>query len=140
MDVLDRMPDKKRQTRKASKQAITVWNKNPALERFWGDLASQKQVVVIYKDGTHKYIKLPKRFTEKYKAAFNGFDTDPTIVDVLYSYPSQDAYEQSLYPKAKDKTVEYVIAHYKKYFKPIGPVPKDVIASGAPLMKKVRVP
>ena len=106
----------------------TVWGKNPDLEHFWSNLASEKCVVVIYKDKTHKYVNLPKRGTKKYKDIYAGFDTDTNIVAVLSSNMSQDAYEQYLYPKAKDKTVEYVIKHYSKYFKPI--------VSGA----KLRVP
>jgi len=129
-------------TRKAKKTMNTssVWGKHPTLERFWGDLASGKQVLVIYKDGTNKYVKLPKRFTEKYTSVFNGFDEDSKVAAVLFSYPSQDSYEQYLYPKAKDKTVDYVIKNYAKYFKSMGPVPKDILATGAPAMKKVRVP
>jgi hypothetical protein len=129
-------------TRKAKKttNSSSVWGKHPKLERFWGDFASGKQTLVIYRDGTNKYVKIPKRFTEKYTNTFNGFDEDSNVVAVLFSYPSQDSYEQYLYPKAKDKTVEYVIKNYTKYFKPMGPVPKDILATGAPPMKKVRVP
>jgi hypothetical protein len=50
---------------------------------------------------------------------FAGFEEDINIVAVLSSNLSQNAYEQYLYPKAKDKTVAYVIKNYKKYFKPI---------------------
>ena len=134
----------KNKTRKLKKTNKTntssVWGKHPALERFWGDLASGKQALVIYKDGTNKYVKLPKRFTDKYTSTFNGFDEDANVVAVLFSNPSQDSYEQYLYPKAKDKTVDYVIKNYPKYFKSMGPVPKDILATGAPAMKKVRVP
>ena len=45
----------------------------------------------------------------------DGAGTD--IVAVLSAPLSQDAYEVYLYPKAKDKSVEYVIKNYKKYFK-----------------------
>jgi hypothetical protein len=112
----------KRKTRKISKRVLnleTVWGKNPDLERFWNNLASQKNVVLIYKDKTHKYLNLPKVGTKKYQSIFNEFDTDTNIVAVLSSNISQDAYEQYLYPKAKDKSVDYVIKHYSKYFKPI---------------------
>jgi hypothetical protein len=112
----------KRKTRKISKRVLypeTVWGKNPDLERFWSNLASQKNVVLIYKDKTHKYLNLPKVGTKKYQSIFNEFDTDTNIVAVLSSNLSQDAYEQYLYPKAKDKSVDYVIKHYSKYFKPI---------------------
>ena len=47
------------------------------------------------------------------------FENDNDILAVLSSNPSQDAYEQYLYPKAKNSSVDYVIKHYKKYFKPI---------------------
>ena len=120
------MVDNKRKTRKVSKRVLkmwndpqTVWGKNPDLERFWSSLASEKYVVLIYKDKTHKYVNLPKRGTKKHQSIYTDFDTDTNIVAVLSSNMSQDAYEQYLYPKAKDKTVEYVIKHYTKYFKPI---------------------
>jgi len=97
----------------------TVWGKHPKLEQFWGDLASGKKVVLIFKDKSHKYVALPKRTTKKYQSMLNGFQEDTAVVAVLSSNPSQDAYEQYLYPKAKSKSVEYVIAHYATYFKPI---------------------
>ena len=97
----------------------TVWGKNPELEQFWSNLASEKYVVLIYRDKTHKYLNLPKRGTKKYQTIYTEFNEDPNIVAVLSSNLSQDAYEQYLYPKAKDKSVEYVIKHYATYFKPI---------------------
>jgi len=97
----------------------TVWGKNPELEKFWGDLASQKKVVLIYKDGTHKHVVLPNMKTKKYQATMAQFEEDKDIVAVLSSNMSQDAYELYLYPKAKDNSVEYVIKNYKKFFKPI---------------------
>jgi len=115
-------------TRKVSKRVLemwndpdTVWGKNPELEYFWGDLASQKKVVLIYEDKTHKYINLPNRTTKKYKSIMNEFKEDDNVVAILSSNRSQDAYEQYLYPKAKSKSVDYVIQHYNTYFKPILP-------------------
>jgi hypothetical protein len=115
-------------TRKVSKRVLemwndpdTVWGKNPELEYFWGDLASQKKVVLIYKDKTHKYINLPNRTTKKYKSIMNEFEEDDNVVAILSSNRSQDAYEQYLYPKAKSKSVDYVIKHYTTYFKQILP-------------------
>jgi hypothetical protein len=115
-------------TRKVSKRVLemwndpdTVWGKNPELEYFWGDLASQKKVVLIYKDKTHKYVNLPNRTTKKYKSMMNEFEEDDNVVAILSSNRSQDAYEQYLYPKAKSKSVDYVIKHYNTYFKPILP-------------------
>lgn len=98
-----------------------VWGKNPALEKFWSDLASGKHVILIYKDGRHRYVKLPKRMTPKYESTMAEFDQDTDIVAVVSSNPSQDAYEQYLYPKAKNTSVDSVIKNYKKYFKPILP-------------------
>jgi len=118
----------------------TVWGKNKPLEKFWQGLASQKYVVVIYKNGKHKYVRPPKIFTQQSADFYNKLDGDKEIEAVLSSNFSQDAYEVYLYPKAKNNSVEYVIKNYKKYFKSMGAPPKDAIASGSPLMKKVRVP
>jgi hypothetical protein len=94
----------------------TVWGKNRPLEELWESLASGKKVVLIEKGGKHKIFDMP---TGKITAnkMFNTFDDDPNIVAVLSAPLSQDAYEVYLYPKAKDKSVEYVIKNYKKYFK-----------------------
>lgn len=100
--------NKHNKTKRVSKRVLamwadteSVWGKNKPLENWWGDLASGKKVVVIYMDGEHKSVKLNKRGTEKFKAQFDGFDADPTIIAVLSSNMSQDAYEENLYPKAK---------------------------------------
>jgi len=97
----------------------TVWGKNPALESFWDNLAVGN-VVLIYKDGTHTYVELPKRTTKKYQDILVKFEEDNNIVAILSSNPSQDVYEQYLYPKAKNRSVDYVIKHYTEYFKPLG--------------------
>ena len=122
------MVSKTRKARKVSKRVMemmkdpeTVWGKNPALERFWGELASGKYVIVIDKNGDHRNVNLPKRFTQKYETLMTDFNKDDTIVAILTSNPSQDAYEQYLYPKAKSKTPDYVVKYYKKYFKPMTP-------------------
>jgi len=124
---IDMVKDK-RKTRKVSKRVLelwknpdTVWGKNPELEHFWGELASGKKVVLIYKDKTHTYVNLPNATTKKYQSMMNEFQEDATIVAILSSNQSQDAYEQYLYPKAKSKTVDYVIKNYNTYFKPIVP-------------------
>ena len=103
-------------------------------------MANGKYVVVIYKNGTNKYVKPPNSLTQKTINFYNELDANKEIEAVLLSNLSQDAYEINLYPKAKDKSVEYVIKNYKKYFKSIGSLHKDLIESGRPLMKKVRVP
>jgi hypothetical protein len=117
----------------------TVWGKNKPLEKLWESLASGKKVVLIYKTGEHKIFTMPTgKMTER--KMYNTFDDDPNIVAVLSSNLSQDAYEVHLYPKAKDKTVEYVIKNYKKYFKSAGPMPKDLVEKGIPAQRKVLFP
>jgi len=117
----------------------TVWGKNKPLEKLWESLASGKKVVLIYKTGEHKIFTMPTgKMTER--KMYNTFDDDPNIVAVLSSNLSQDAYEVHLYPKAKDKTVEYVIKNYKKYFKSVGPMPKDLVEKGIPAQRKVLFP
>ena len=97
----------------------TVWGKNKPLEEFWRSLASGKKVVLIEKGGSHKIFTMPTgKMTER--KMYNTFDDDPNIIAVLSSNMSQDAYQVYLYPKAKDKSVEYVIKNYKKYFKSAG--------------------
>lgn len=115
------------------KDPASVWGKNKPLEKFWRSLAAGKMVVVVYKNGKHKYVTLPNPTTQKSKTLFNNFDTNNDITAVLSSSLSQDAYQIYLYPKAKDNTVEYVIKNYKKFFKSMGALPK----SG---MTKVLVP
>jgi hypothetical protein len=117
----------------------TVWGKNKPLEKFWQELASGKKVVLIEKNGDYKKLTMP---TGKMtiRKMYNSFDDDENIIAVLSSNMSQDAYEVYLYPKAKDKTVEYVIKNYKKYFKSTGPTPKDMIEKGFPAQEKVLFP
>jgi len=135
----------KNQHNKTSKRVLemwkdpkSVWGKNKPLEKFWRDLASGKKVVVIYKNGKHKYVTVPTFGTKKSIMLFNDLDADPNVTAVLSSNLSQDAYEIYLYPKAKNSSVESVIKHYKKYFKTMGPVIARI--EGTPLMKKVKVP
>jgi len=117
----------------------TVWGKNKPLEELWESLASGKKVVLIEKGGKHKIFTMPTgKMTER--KMYNTFDDDPNIVAVLSSNLSQDAYEVHLYPKAKDKSVEYVIKNYKKYFKSMGPMPKDLVEKGIPAQRKVLFP
>jgi hypothetical protein len=117
----------------------SVWGKNKPLEKFWRSLASGEKVVLIQKTGGHKMFTMPTGKMTALKI-FNTFDDDPNIVAVLSSNLSQDAYEVFLYPKAGDKSVEYVIKNYKKYFKPLGPMPADLVAKGIPAQVKVFFP
>ena len=119
----------------------TVWGKNKPLEELWESLADGKKVVLIEKGGKHKIFDMPTGKVTVNKM-YNTFDDDPNIVAVLSSNLSQDAYEVFLYPKAKDKSVEYVIKNYKKYFKkPAGTVmTADMVADGIPAQRKVLFP
>jgi hypothetical protein len=117
----------------------TVWGKNKPLEKLWQELASGKKVVLITKkDGSHsgsrsRIFTMPTTPAAD-KKQYIEFDEDPNIIAVLSSNQSQDAYEVYLYPKAKDKSVEYVIKNYKKFFKPMSHV------TGPTMMIKVLVP
>ena len=131
---------KRRKTKSARVLAMeadpnTVWGKNKPLEELWNDLASERKVVVIYAkpSSSHKIVTMPTSKTAN-KKKYIEFDDDPNIIAVLSSNISQDAYEVHLYPKAKDKSVEYVIKNYKKFFKGWGV--EDKLA----YMKKVMVP
>jgi hypothetical protein len=117
----------------------SVWGKNKPLEKLWESLASGKKVVLIQKTGGHKIFTMPTGKVAALKI-FDTFDDDPNIVAVLSSNLSQDAYEVFLYPKAGDKSVEYVIKNYKKYFKSIRPMPADLIEKGVPAQVKVFFP
>ena len=123
---------------KAVKIPESVWGKNKSLEKFWQKLASGKEAVLIYKNGSHKITTLPSGQKSKF-IKFDEFDNNPEIKAVLISNVSTDAYEL-LYKKAKDKSVNEVIKNYKKYFKSSGPQPKDLIKQGFPLMKKALYP
>jgi hypothetical protein len=117
----------------------SIWGKNKPLEKFWRSLASGEKVVLIQKTGGHKIFTMPTGKMAALKI-FNTFDDDPNIVAVLSSNMSQDAYEVFLYPKAGDKSVEYVIKNYKKFFKSMGPMPADLIEKGVPAQVKVLFP
>jgi hypothetical protein len=117
----------------------SIWGKNKPLEKFWRSLASGEKVVLIQKTGGHKIFTLPSGKMAVRKV-FDAFDDDPNIVAVLSSNLSQDAYEVFLYPKAGDKSVEYVIKNYKKYFKSLRPMPADLIEKGIPAQVKVFFP
>ena len=117
----------------------SIWGKNKPLEKFWRSLASGEKVVLIHKTGGYKIFTMPTGKMAALKI-FNTFDDDPKIVAVLSSNLSQDAYEVFLYPKAGDKSVEYVIKNYKKYFKSVGPMPADLVAKGIPAQVKVLFP
>ena len=104
----------------------TVWGKNKPLQELWQSLASGEKVVLIEKNGDYKIFTMPTGKVTMRKI-YDSFNDDGNIIAVLSSNMSQDAYEVYLYPKAKDKTVEYVIKNYKKYFKSFDESQKKVL-------------
>lgn len=104
----------------------TVWGKNKPLQKLWQSLASGEKVVLIEKNGDYKIFTMPTGKVTIRKM-YDSFNDDENITAVLSSNMSQDAYEVYLYPKAKDKTVEYVIKNYKKYFKSFDESQKKVL-------------
>jgi len=104
----------------------TVWGKNKPLQELWQSLASGEKVVLIEKNGDYKLFTMPTGKVTIRKM-YDSFDDDENIIAVLSSNMSQDAYEVYLYPKAKDKSVEYVIKNYKKYFKSFDEGQKKVL-------------
>ena len=120
------------------------WGKNKPLEQWWIDLSSFLSVVIIYK-GVRPYevIKLHPSTpsAEQFYAQMKPFDDDPNVVAILTAYPNNtdttNAYETLVYPKAKDKTVDYVITHFDKVFKR---APSHMQKRFTVPLKKVRVP
>lgn len=117
-------------------QTDQIWGKNKPLEKFWSDLANGKYLIVIMKNKSHTRISIKGISNKKYATLFNELDDNPEVIAVLTSSMSTDVYTEHLYPKAKDKTPEEVIRHYKKYFKFLGTTPKDLVKKGMPMMKK----
>lgn len=117
------------------------WGKNKPLEQWWKELSSYLSVVVIYKDSTpYEMVKLHEPLTsaEQFYTQLKPFDDDPHVVAILTAHPeSRRTYETLVYPKAKDKTVDYVITHYDKIFKR---VPVNMQKMFNMPLKKLRMP
>lgn len=107
-----------RPSKRVFKDPDSVFGKNMPLEKFY-HLLRANYVVVIYNDRKHKTIKRPNRKTQKYHTFFDNLDNDPNVDAILIAPRSWDGYELRLYPSAKTKSVEFVIKHYKTYFKPL---------------------
>jgi hypothetical protein len=125
----------RRKTRRSRKFAIdpNCWGKNKPLEQLWTDLSSFLSAVIIYK-GSQPYeiVKLQQPHEQ-----LSTFDADPQVVAILSAHPeANNAYETLLYPKAKDKTVDYVIANHTKFFKH---APAHMQKMFNPPLKKFRV-
>jgi hypothetical protein len=92
------------------------WGKNKPLEQMWHDLSHFLSVVIIYKGSMpYEIVKLAS-----HSNPLGEYATDPRVVAILSAHPDhKNAYETALYPRAKDKTVDYVITHYGDFFKRI---------------------
>lgn len=129
--------------RRSSKIRIAVdrdcWGKNKPLEDLWRELSSYLSVVVIYKgDRPYEIVKLHQSqpmSAERAYAQFHTYEQHPDVIAILTAHhEAKNVYETLLYPKAKDKTVDYVIVNYGDFFKRT-----PTIFSGVSL-KKIRVP
>jgi hypothetical protein len=87
------------------------------MELLWHALLHS--FVVVYKGAKpYEIVKLPHDASLLY-AQLSALDADPQVIALLSAHPMDDiiGYETLLYPKAKDKTVDYVITNHTKFFK-----------------------
>ena len=140
-----RQPKKVRRSRKFAFDP-NCWGKNKPLEQLWNDLSSYLSAVIVYKGQTpYEIVKLqsqpqsqpqsqtPSQIYDRLMA----FDGDPQVIAILSAHPGiKNAYETLVYPKAKDKTVDYVITNHEKFFKRL---PARMQATDVPI-KKLMVP
>jgi hypothetical protein len=111
------------------------WGKNKPLDAFWADLASLRAAVIIFKH-PKPYEIIPIQLHSLHSLTL--YDKLSTSTAILIAHPDEpDAYEKLVYPKAKDKTVDYVITHYEKFFKR---VPAYMQTGFASPLKKLRAP
>jgi hypothetical protein len=97
------------------------WGKNKPLEQLWGDLSSYLSVIIIYR-GSRPYevvmLDPPPMSSSQLYEQLRHYDDDPQVIAILSAHPDiKHAYETLVYPKVKDKTVDYVITNYTKIFK-----------------------
>ena len=116
-----RSKTRKRRSRKF-KVDPTCWGKNKPLEQLWRDLSSYLSAVIIYKGSKpYEIIELHHSdppSSEHVYSQFRSYDSNPDVVAILTAHPdAKNEYETLLYPKAKDKSVDYVILNYTKFFK-----------------------
>ena len=123
------MKPKTRRSRKTRRRRSTkfivdpaCWGKNKPLEELWRDLSSYLSTIIIYKGSKpYEIVKLKQSETmtpEHVYSQFRVYESDPSVVAILTAHPdATNVYETSLYPKAKDKTVDYVITNHAKFFK-----------------------
>lgn len=116
-----------RKTRRRRSRKYTVdpacWGKNKPLEELWRDLSSYLSTIIIYKGSKpYEIVKLQQSDAmtpDHVYSQFRAYESDPSVVAILTAHPddAKHAYETLLYPKAKDKTVDYVITNHAKFFK-----------------------
>jgi len=97
------------------------WGKNRPLEQLWRDLSQFLSVIVIYKGSRPYEVVILNPQPQSYAqlcAQLRTYDDDPQVIAILSAHPEiKHAYETLVYPKVKDKTVDYVITNYAKIFK-----------------------
>ena len=115
---------RRRRKTKRSRKFVSdpeCWGKNKPLEQLWKDLSSYLSAVIVYK-GSRPYeiVKLqsqPPSVSQIYDQ-LRAYDADPQVIAILSAHPDvKNAYETLVYPKAKDKTVDYVITNHDRFFK-----------------------
>ena len=128
----------RRRSRKTTIIDPACWGKNNPLEQLWRDMSQFLSVVVIYKGpNPYEVIKLYHPADIRLQVKLRQLNDDPQVVAILTSSPDiNNAYETLLYPKAKDKTVDYVITHYARFFKK---APHHMQYGNTPL-HKLRIP
>jgi len=136
-----RQPKKVRRSRKFAFDP-NCWGKNKPLEQLWNDLSSYLSAVIVYKGQTpYEIVKLQSQPQSHPQSQIYdrlmAFDGDPQVIAILSAHPGiKNAYETLVYPKAKDKTVDYVITNHEKFFKRL---PARMQATDVPI-KKLMVP
>ena len=75
-------------------------------------MSDGKSVIFIYKNGTHKVIKTK---TPHEDSIIQKGNEDKDVKAILTAGNSWDSYRE-LYSKAKQKSVNEVVKHYKTYF------------------------
>jgi len=133
---------KKTRRRRSNKFKVdpACWGKNKPLEELWRDLSSYLSAVIIYKGSKpYEIVKLKQSDAmtpEHVYSQFRVYESDPSVVAILTAHPddAKHVYETLLYPKAKDKTVDYVIHNHSSFFKRV-PEHAQKHMTGHPLNK-----
>lgn len=137
-----RSKTRKRRSRKF-KVDPTCWGKNKPLEQLWKDLSSYLSAVIIYK-GSRPYEIIELHHSdppssEHVYSQLRTHDANPDVVAILTAHPdAKNEYETLLYPKAKDKSVDYVISNYTKFFKRVPEYMQHRLTNHP--LKKVMIP